>query len=118
MSEDVREHIKLYYKIGGALLVLTLVTVGVSYIHFAVPLAIVIALIVALTKGSLVAGYFMHLIGERKSIYAALGLTVFFFIVLLLIPIFGHTNTYGQHKPYPNANPPAIPGSEHAGAAH
>ena len=105
--EEVREHIRLYWKIGIALLVLTVVTVAVSYIEFAVPLAILVALIVAFTKGSLVASYFMHLIGERKSIYWALLLTVFFFLVLIFIPILGHTDTYGVHKTVPNANAPA-----------
>ena len=106
MSEDVKEHIKLYYKIGAALLVLTVVTVAVSYINFGVPVAIFVALVIAITKGSLVASYFMHLIGERRSIYAALLLTAFFFLVLLFIPILGHTNTFGVHKTFPNANAP------------
>ena len=106
MSEDVREHIKLYYKIGGALLVLTLVTVAVSYIDFAVPAAITVALVIAATKGSLVASYFMHLIGEKKSIVAILLLTALFFLVLIFIPILGHTNTYGEQKIFPNANAP------------
>lgn len=106
MSEDVREHIKLYYKIGAALMVLTVVTVAVSYIHFTVPLAIFVALVIAMTKGSLVASYFMHLIGERKSIYAALLLTVFFFLVLIFIPILGYHDTYGERVVVPNANAP------------
>ena len=106
MSEDVKEHIKLYYKIGAALMVLTVITVAVSYIDFAVPIAIFVALAIALTKGSLVASYFMHLIGERKSIHAALLLTVFFFLVLISIPILGHTNTFGKHVVVPNANAP------------
>lgn len=111
MSENVKEHIKLYYKIGAALMVLTVATVGVSYIEFGVPMAIFVALVIALTKGSLVASYFMHLIGERRSIYATLALTVVFFLVLILIPIWGHTNTYGEHKVVPNANAP-MPGEE------
>ena len=106
MSEDVKEHIKLYYKIGAALMVLTVVTVGVSYIEFAVPMAIFVALVIATFKGSLVASYFMHLIGERRSIYAALLLTVFFFLFLIFIPILGHNDTYGEHKVVPNANAP------------
>lgn len=107
MSENIKEHIKLYYKIGATLMLLTVVTVAVSYIDFSVPLAIVVALIVAGTKGSFVAAYFMHLIGEQKGIIASLLLTVFFFLVLIFIPILGHTNTYGEHKPFPNANAPA-----------
>ena len=66
------ERIKLYDKIGATLLVLTIVTVAVSYVDLAVPLAIGVALIIAATKGPFVAGYFMHLIGERRAIYAAL----------------------------------------------
>lgn len=111
--EHVRQHIKLYWKIGIALLVLTVVTVAVSYIEFAVPLTILVALIIATTKGSLVASYFMHLIGERKAIYWALLLTVFFFIVLIFIPILGHTDTYGVYKTMPNANAPAATGGAH-----
>jgi caa(3)-type oxidase subunit IV len=103
-AEDVRQHIKLYRKIGGALLALTVVTVAVSYIDVAVPLAIVIALVIALTKGSLVASYFMHLIGERRSIYAALLLTAFFFLLVIFIPLLGHTNTFGERMVVPNAN--------------
>ena len=113
MSENVKEHIKLYYKIGAALLVLTIVTVGVSYIDFAVPLTIFLALVIAATKGSLVASYFMHLIDERKSIYAALLLTAFFFLVLIFIPILGHTNTFGEYKTLPNANAPVSTEVEH-----
>jgi cytochrome c oxidase subunit 4 len=104
MSDDVKQHIKLYYKIGATLLFLTIVTVAVSYIELAVPMAIALALVVATTKGSFVAAYFMHLIDERKSILAALLLTMFFFLVLIFIPILGHTDTYGEHKPFPNAD--------------
>ena len=113
MSEDVQGHIKLYYKIGGALLFLTVVTVGVSYIDFAVPIAIVVALIVATVKGSLVASYFMHLIGEQKGIYAALALTAFFFVVLIFIPLLGHSNTFGERKSFPNTHPPVVGGEAH-----
>ena len=112
-AEHVRQHIKLYWKIGITLLVLTVVTVGVSYIEFAVPLAILVALIIAATKGSLVASYFMHLIGERKAILATLLLTAFFFIVLIFIPLLGHTDTYGVRKTIPNANAPAAGGAHH-----
>jgi cytochrome c oxidase subunit 4 len=113
MSEDVKAHIKLYYKIAAALMVLTVATVAVSYIHFTVPLAIFVALAIALTKGSLVASYFMHLIGERKSIHATLLLTVFFFLVLIFIPILGHNDTFGKHVVVPNANAPMAEEAAH-----
>ena len=55
----------------------------------------------------------MHLIGERKGIYAALLLTAFFFLVLIFIPILGHTNTFGEYKTLPNANAPVAAEVEH-----
>ena len=56
--------------------------------HLAVPIAITVALIIAATKGSMVAGVFMHLSHEKKWIYGALLLTVLFFIVLMFVPLF------------------------------
>tara|TARA_Y100000588_G_scaffold351019_1_gene402506 strand:- start:266 stop:616 length:351 start_codon:yes stop_codon:yes gene_type:complete len=102
--EEVREHIKLYWKIGAALMVLTVVTVAIAYIDFSVPVAIFVALVVAATKGSLVSSYFMHLIGERKWILGTLLLTVLFFIVLIFIPLMGHLDTYGNRVTVPNSN--------------
>lgn len=112
-AEEVREHIKLYWRIGAGLLALTVVTVGVSYIEFAAPMAIFVALVIASAKGSLVAGYFMHLIGERRSVLVTLALTAFFFVVLILIPILGHNDTYGEHTVVPNADAPAAAEAAH-----
>ena len=87
MSEDVQAHIRTYMKVGGALAVLTVITVAVSYIDFwGVPFAVFVALVIAATKGSLVVSFFMHLIEEKKMIYAALVLTVVFFIALIFLP--------------------------------
>jgi cytochrome c oxidase subunit 4 len=102
--EDVKKHIKTYWIIGGTLMVLTVVTVAVSYIELAVPLAITLALIIALGKGSLVASYFMHLIEERKGIYATLILTAFFFLVLMFLPLLSHSDRVGEYMTLPNAN--------------
>ena len=38
-------------------------------------------------KGSLVAGWFMHLVSERRLIYWVLALTAAFFVPLLLVPV-------------------------------
>ena len=50
-------------------------------------MAVTVALLVATIKGSLVACYFMHLISEKKLIYAVLVLTVVFFVALLALPV-------------------------------
>ena len=86
-AEDIRSHVKTYFMIFGALMVLTIVTVGVSYLHLPVAMAILVALAVATIKGSLVAMFFMHLKGERKLIYYVLVLTVIFFIFLMFVPL-------------------------------
>ena len=85
--DDIRSHVKTYYMVFGALMVLTLVTVGVSYLHLSIPLAITVALIVAIVKGSLVALFFMHLSNERKMIYWVLALTAVFFIFMMFVPL-------------------------------
>ncbi len=113
MSEDVQAHIRTYMKVGTALLVLTVVTVAVSYLPFGVPLAVTVALIIAIFKGSLVASFFMHLLGENKAIVAVLVLTVFFFFVMLFIPLMGHADKVGEYFTLPNANAPAAEADAH-----
>lgn len=86
--EDVRKHVRIYLIVFGALLALTVVTVAVSYLHLSLAPAVVLALIVATAKGTLVALFFMHLSHEKKAIYAALALTALFFLFLMFIPLF------------------------------
>jgi len=86
----IRRQTKIYVAVFAALMVLTVVTVTVSYLHLSTALAIAVALLIASIKGSLVAAYFMHLIDERKAIYAILILTVAFFVVLMFVPSFGN----------------------------
>ena len=86
-AEDIKKHVRVYITVFVALLALTIVTVTISYLHLSVVPAIVVALIIASIKGSLVASYFMHLISEKKLIFAALTLTVVFFLALIFIPI-------------------------------
>jgi cytochrome c oxidase subunit IV len=86
-TDDIRSHVKTYYMVFGALMVLTVVTVAVSYFHLPVAMAILVALIVASIKASLVAMFFMHLKHERKLIYYVLALTVIFFIFLMFVPL-------------------------------
>jgi cytochrome c oxidase subunit 4 len=87
-AHDMQSHVKTYYMVFGALMVLTCITVGVSYLHLSIPLAITVALIVAIVKGSLVALFFMHLSNERKLIYWVLLLTAIFFVFMMFVPLF------------------------------
>jgi len=81
------KHVKTYLMVFGALMVLTCLTVGVSYLHLATREAVFVALAIATIKGSLVALFFMHLSHERKLIYYTLMLTVVFFIFLMFVPL-------------------------------
>ena len=83
---DIDRHVRVYITVFVALMVLTIVTVTVSRFHLPVPIAVTVALIVATIKGGLVACYFMHLISEKKLIYAVLALTAFFFAALMALP--------------------------------
>ncbi len=85
-AEAIRKETKTYISVFVALAILTVLTVGVSYFHMPPVLAVGVALLIALFKGSLVAGFFMHLLHERRLIYWVLLLTVLFFLVLLLYP--------------------------------
>jgi len=86
-AADIDKHVRIYITVFVALMVLTIVTVAISRYHLPVPIAVSVALLVATIKGSLVACYFMHLISEKKLIYAVLALTAAFFIVLLALPV-------------------------------
>jgi cytochrome c oxidase subunit IV len=86
-AADIDRHVRIYITVFVALMVLTIVTVAISRFHLPVPMAIAVALLVAIIKGSLVACYFMHLISEKKLIYAVLALTVAFFIALMALPV-------------------------------
>ena len=83
----VKRHVRIYVAVFSALAVLTVVTVAISYLKLPVKIAIIMALLVAVFKSSLVAAFFMHLSTERKIIFSILALTVFFFLILLLLPV-------------------------------
>jgi cytochrome c oxidase subunit IV len=87
---EIKKSVRAYMTVFVTLMVFTVLTVAASRFHFAVPVAISIALIIAAMKGSMVAGVFMHLSHEKKAIYGALVLTLVFFIVLMFIPVLGY----------------------------
>ena len=91
---DIDKHVRVYITVFVALMVLTLITVAVSYLDLSTPAAVSVALFIATIKGSLVAGYFMHLISEKKLIYAVLALTVVFFVALMALPVLTQSNGF------------------------
>jgi cytochrome c oxidase subunit IV len=92
MSEHVdahfHKHIKACIGIFVLLLVFTVVTVLVSFVHLGHVGNIVVALVIATFKALLVGAYFMHLNSEKSMIYRILIFTFIFFFGLMLITLF------------------------------
>ena len=87
-THDGTVKVKGYLAVFGALLALTAVTVGFSYLHLAHPLAVAVGIAIAIAKASLVVMFFMHLKGERPMVMWPLGLTVFLFVGLFVSLLF------------------------------
>jgi cytochrome c oxidase subunit 4 len=88
--DDVASHLPTYWKVFWALIAGTVITVALYSVHFeSVAVTIAIAMFVASIKAFLVAGYFMHLLSEKKMIYGILAATVFFLIGLMALTIWG-----------------------------
>ena len=86
-EEAVKHHVKIYIRVFVTLLILTVLTVAVSYFHLPILYAVLVALAIAIFKGSLVAGFFMHLVSEKKIILYILVFAFLNFVGLLLIPV-------------------------------
>jgi cytochrome c oxidase subunit IV len=95
----------VYVKTLVALLILTAITVGASYIDFGSG-NIVIALFIATIKASIVALFFMHLRHE-KPVNSIIALAGFLFLGIFLMFCFMDQDTRRDPKPY-NMPPPAL----------
>ena len=84
-AEDVRKHIKVYLLVFAGLAIGTVVTVAASNLQVGVAIGIFIAMVIATLKGSMVAGFFMHLTNEKRLIYFLLGITALLFAVMVFI---------------------------------
>jgi cytochrome c oxidase subunit 4 len=73
---------RIYLLVWAALVVLTASTVAVSYVHLGM-MNVVVALLIASGKASLVALFFMHLRYESRLVWG-FALTPIFFLVLII----------------------------------
>lgn len=76
-----------YYRVFGALLILTLLTWGVSYIPFSPGWSVVIALTIAICKGSLVVLFFMHVRYSNQRIWVFVGAGIFWLVLLIALTL-------------------------------
>jgi cytochrome c oxidase subunit 4 len=113
--EEIKKHVRTYVVIFIALLAGTIITVLLRLIHFAdFWITVAIALFVATVKASLVAGFFMHLISERKAIYATLATTVFFFAAMMYLTVWARVQVPRGSEYLPRKEVPYP--AEHGGA--
>lgn len=106
---EVQAAVRKYLFVFYALLIGTIVTVGAYYLRLPnVALTVAVALFIAGVKAFLVAGYFMHLISEKKMIYSIMASTAFFFIGLMWLTIWAmHDFPTGTdtHRPAAHSAP-------------
>jgi cytochrome c oxidase subunit 4 len=104
-AHDVKKEVRRYLFVFVALLVGTVLTVAVNAIQFStVAVTVAVALFIASVKAFLVAGYFMHLISEKKMIYGILASTVFFFAGMMYLVVWArgqmpHGTIYYEKTP-------------------
>ena len=96
-GHDIAKQVRLYKIIGAILIAGTIITVMASNVHLGIILGIVVALIIAGVKGTLVVGYFMHLFDERRLIYGVLALTAVFIVVMIGLLLFATGDQQGRH---------------------
>jgi cytochrome c oxidase subunit 4 len=126
-SEEFHAHVlplKIYFGVWAALTALTIITVAVSYVNFNELLGIknvnlVVAMIVAVTKASLVATFFMHLKYDNKLNAVAFTsslvfLSIFFFLTFADLMTRGRVDEFQgtfvkAHGLQPTAPVPSAP---------
>ena len=92
-AAHIAAHIGAYLKVGSGLLVLTGVTVGLSYVDFGSrSMNIVVGMIVAAIKAAMVAAIFMHLKGEKMTIWRFLIMTGIFVLGLFFLSFLAHSD--------------------------
>ncbi len=86
---EVHRHMRGYLIVFATLLLLTMVTVAVSYVRLPGHQAIAVALVIAVIEASLVAAYFMHLVSESKVIHGLLVVSAIVFVGLAGLTFLG-----------------------------
>jgi cytochrome c oxidase subunit 4 len=104
MAEPTAQHaehhvvpLRIYYLVFAALMVLTAVTVGASrvdlgapelpYLNVPIPLNVIVALVIAFTKATLVALFFMHVKYSGRLIWLVVGGSLVWLVMLIGITI-------------------------------
>lgn len=118
--ESIAKEKRKYLIVLGMLAVLTVLTVAAAEMLHLPPMeTVLVAMAIATVKASLVAAVFMHLLSERKLIYAVLILTVAFFFVLLFAPLHHREDAKDTWPGFDQTNnPPAAATTTAPGQSH
>ena len=85
MAEAISQ--RIYYRAFAALLALTLLTWGASYIHFGGHLNLIVAVTIAVCKAGLVVLFFMHVRYSSRLIWVFIGAGIFWLALLLALTL-------------------------------
>ena len=104
----------VYMKTFGALVVLTVITVGVSRIKLGTTVNLLIALLIATIKASVVAALFMHLAADHKFHSVIFVSSVVFLLIFVSFTMFdtearGKADPIERERPKDPKNPFAKP---------
>ena len=100
-----RSHMPVYAAVWAALLVFTVLTYVLARIHLPGSWAVTVALLIAVTKGGLVALFFMHLWDQGGPNRLVFGTSLVFVALLVGLVIADNATRF------PLANPPGAAGA-------
>ncbi len=96
-AHDVRREQQRYLAVYAVLIVGTVLTVAMYYVHFeAVWQTVSVALLIAAVKATCVAVIFMHLWHGQRDIYTLLVFTAVFAAVMLGLTTYSHLSLPGS----------------------
>jgi cytochrome c oxidase subunit 4 len=105
MQEEHHSGVARYVIVFVALMVLTIVTVVTGRMHLPT-WGLALALVIATTKGTLVALYFMHLTDHKGANRLVFGVSILFVLLMLFFPL----ADFATRPRF--ANPPGSPHSD------
>lgn len=92
--ESIKKEIRGYVVIFIGIVSLSLTAVLLYYLNLPLMAAVLLTLLIVGVQVFLAAGYFMHLITEKKLVlYIVLALTAIFVLAVLVLPYIEHHNT-------------------------
>ena len=91
-SHEVSAMVEVYKKLFILLVSVTALGIVLTVLHMPIAITILISLIIIGVKGKIVFDSFKHLLVGKDILVLVFGLTIFFFLMILLLPLFNHEN--------------------------